>query len=144
LWVVRLPCNMLACDGLTSILCTTGGAGPEPWLSELSELSDTVGALSDTVGALSDCVGLSDCWTPVGPLSDHCRTTVGGCRTSMTGKVHTHCRTLSDCRTTVGLSDCRTVGALSDHCRTTVGLSDCRTVGLLSDLVGGLSEGYRR
>jgi hypothetical protein len=70
------------------------------------------------------------------------------------------CRTISDCRTTVGLSDlCRTVedstGAChrSDYCRITVGLlsdcrtvglSDCRTVGQLSDYcritVGLLSE----
>jgi hypothetical protein len=35
----------------------------------------------------------------------------------MTGKVRCHCRTLSDCRTTVGLSDCQTVGPLSDPCR---------------------------
>ena len=92
----------------------------EPWLSELSELSDTVGHCRSSVGHCRSSVGLSDCRT-VGPLSDHCRTTVVDCRTSMTVKVCCHCRTLSDCRTTVGLSDCRTVGALSEYCRTTVG-----------------------
>ena len=41
-------------------------APAEPWLSELSELSDTVGGLSDTVGGLSEC-------RSVGAVG-HCRT----------------------------------------------------------------------
>ena len=44
----------------------------EPWLSELSDLSDTVGRMSDTVG-------LSDCRT-VGPLSEKRRMPVGPCQ----------------------------------------------------------------
>ena len=97
----------------------------EPWLSELSELSERLSELSDPVGPLSDC--------RTARLSEPCRSPVGHCRTpsesvgrSMTGS--TPCRTLSDSRTTVGLSE------LSE-------LSDCRTpVGHLSDTVGPLSE----
>jgi hypothetical protein len=79
-----------------------------------------------------NCRNCRNCRTTVGPLSDHCRTTVGQhCRTTvgllsdhcrlsrdrLTGRILVVCRTLSDCRT-VGLSDCRTtVGSLSDHCR---------------------------
>ena len=49
----------------------------EPWLSELSELSERLSELSDPVGPLSDCrtVGLSEpCRSPVG----HCRTLSDG------------------------------------------------------------------
>ena len=85
----------------------------EPWLSELSDLSDSSVGLSDSVGHCRT-VGLSD-------LSD----TVGYCRIlsdigldKMTDSMIPTCRTLSD---TVGLSDCR---ILSD----TVGYSYCRTL----------------
>jgi hypothetical protein len=93
-------------------------------LSQLSELSDTVGALSDTVGALSDCrtVALSEhCRAAVGPLSE----TVGQVwnRQGQLPLAVGHCRTvglLSDCRA-VGLSDyCRT---LSEGCRRAVGVT---------------------
>ena len=81
----------------------------EPYLSELSELSDATVGLSDIVG-LCRTVG---CRT--------CRSTVGLSEPSYWGTTIPHCRTLSDCPRTVGLSDCRTVG-LSGYCRTTVGL----------------------
>ena len=82
----------------------------EPWLSELSELSDTPVGLSDTVGHCRT-VGLSDCRSIFG-LSD----------TLSIVRAIPYCRTLSDavrlsaCRT-VGLSDCRTSSGLSDICQ---------------------------
>ena len=101
----------------------------EPWLSELSELSDK----------LSDCRTLSDlCRTPLSDrLSDDCRN-LSDCRTAV--RLHAgvrppirhlsrHCRTPIRHFRTVGLSDCRNC----QNCQTcrTVGLSDCcRTVGM--------------
>ena len=93
----------------------------EPWLSELSELSDQLSELSGTVGncrELSETVG--NCRATVGllsgdymymcvrcwVLSDNCRATVG----LLSG----YCR---NCRATVG-----TVGLLLGCCRATVGL----------------------
>jgi hypothetical protein len=84
----------------------------ERWLSELSELPELCRS------SVRDCRRLSEHCRTVGPLSDHCRISVGDCQTEY------------DSEGLCILSD--TVGLLSD-CRT-VGLSDCRTA------VGGLSE----
>ena len=49
----------------------------------------------------------------------------------MTGKGRAQCRTLSECRTSVGVSECRSVGQcrpvdlMSDLCQKI--MSDCRT-----------------
>ena len=101
----------------------------EPWLSDCRTLSDTVGQMSDTVGVMSDC-RMSD---TVGRLSDTCRSYVGAVGQVLTVMVCCYCRTLSD---TVGLSDCRTCRTLSD-CRKTVG--HCRTLSEHCWTVGRLS-----
>ena len=64
--------------------------GAEPWLSELSELSEGVGALSEAVGAVG-----------VGVLSEG----VGGCRSCRSCD---HVFMLSELSEAVG--GCRTVG----------------------------------
>ena len=107
----------------------------EPWLSDLSDLSDTVGR---TVRPLSD----ADCRTAVG-LTVGLSGTVGPLRVRQHDRalsdtvrlLSDYCRTLSDavgrCRTcrTVGLSDCRTT--VGDYCRT---VKDCgNTLHNLSD-----------
>ena len=88
----------------------------EPWLSELSELSDKLSELSDTVGHCR--VGT------VGQLSDNCRATVGLSDPCRSGKAGVPCRALSG---TVGLSELSELSDLSDlsGCRTTVG--HCQT-----------------
>ena len=78
---------------------------PEPWLSELSELSDQLSELSETVG---NCRKLSE---TVGLLSG----TVGLLSGDYT---FVRCWVLSgNCRATVGL-----LSELSGYCRAAVGL----------------------
>ena len=76
---------------------------PEPWLSELSELSDAIGPLSDryrtTIGADSQIVAIG----AIGPLSDYYRSYQGG-------TMLMHYRTLSE------LSE-PTIGAIGAHYR---------------------------
>ena len=75
----------------------------EPWLSELSELSETIGPLSDryrtTIGLDSQIVAIG----AIGPLSDYYRSYRGG-------TMLMHYRTLSE------LSE-PTIGAIGAHYR---------------------------
>ena len=107
-----------------------------PGCRSVGRCRTTVGRMSDVVGRMSDC-RMSDC-------RSLCRTLSDLCRKGMTGKGRAQCRTLSECRTSVGVSECRTaVGLLSDccrdYCRATVGPPappTVRTTAPLSRLLG--------
>ena len=98
---------------------SNSGGSPEPWLSELSELSDYCRCCRGTVG---------DCRATVGPLSGHCRATVGatvGC-----DGVRPPVRQSPNCRVVSELSE--SLSELSGYCRATVGLLSGPLLGLVT------------
>ena len=104
---------------------TSRSRATEPWLSEMSELSDTVGRMSDTCRTT---VGLSDC-RAVGSVSDQCRS-MSDCRTLPSDRQGAY--TVSDTVGSVGnvgsvgMSDCRTSVGTVRLCRRAVGPATTR------------------